>query len=135
MKPSEKILIENCLGKSNKALQDAYANIEVSLSVAQNRAYYAVFYIVLALGYIDGFVTGKHHQLMGWFNKKYIYQDKVFDSSLAKIYNTLMINREKSDYDVTQNPTREDVMKDVDSAKVFIEAVMPYIHKRLEEIP
>jgi len=134
MKQYEKILIENCLEKANKALQDAYSNMDVSLSVAQNRAYYAIFYIVLALGYIDGFTTGKHHQLMGWFNKKYVYQDKVFDSSLAKIYNTLMINREKSDCDVTQNPVRADVIKDIDSAKVFIETVMSYIHKRVYEI-
>jgi len=131
MTQHNKVLIEHSLEKALKSLDDACKNIDISLSVAQNRAYYAVFYAVLALGYLDGYTTGKHHQLMGWFNKKYVYQDKVFDSSYAKIYNTLMINREKSDYDVTQIPVKETVEKDIASAKVFVETVSLYIEKQL----
>lgn len=131
MTQHNKVLIEHSLEKAVNALDDACTNIDISLSVAQNRAYYAVFYTVLALSYLDGYTTGKHHQLMGWFNKKYVYQEKVFDSSYAKIYNTLMINREKSDYDVTQIPVKEAVEKDIKSAKVFVETISIYIQSRL----
>jgi len=58
--------------KSDQALETGIKLLEIDLQTAQNRIYYAVFYLVLALGYLDGFTTGKHHQLMGWFNKKYI---------------------------------------------------------------
>jgi len=133
MKQHKEILAQIAVEKSETALRDACNNIDISLFVAQNRAYYAIFYIVSALAYLDGFTTSKHKQLMGWFNKKYIHEEKVFDSSLTKIYSTLMINREKSDYDVTENPTKEQVLKGIESARIFIEIVKTYILEKLRE--
>ena len=106
--------------------------LPVLTPVAQNRAYYAIFYIVMALGYLDGFTTGKHHQLRGWFNK-YIYETKKFAPIMSKIYGELMLNREKSDYDILENPTREDVLQDLEKAKLFIDTVKPYVLQRLAE--
>jgi uncharacterized protein (UPF0332 family) len=51
--------------KSDQAFETGIKLLEIDLQAAQNRIYYAVFYLVLALGYLDGFKTGKHHQLMG----------------------------------------------------------------------
>ena len=94
--------------------------------------YYAVFYIVLALAYLDGFKTGKHHQLMGWFNKEYIYKNKIFDTKFKNIYQTLMANREKIDYDVSSVPQKDNVEKDFEEAKFFVETVKNYILERIK---
>ena len=89
-----------------------------------------MYSIVLALAYLDGFVTGKHHQLMGWFNKEYIYKNKIFDTKLKTIYQTLLANREKFDYDVSKNPEKDRVEKDFEDAKFFVETVKQYIFKK-----
>ena len=126
MQPNE-LLIKNCIEKADEALTDAKNNINLSLRLVQNRIYYAIFYVVLALAYLDGFATGKHHQLMGWFNKEYIYKNKIFDTKLKTIYQTLLANREKFDYDVSKNPEKDRVEKDFKDAIFFVETVKQYI--------
>jgi uncharacterized protein (UPF0332 family) len=132
MKRHKAVLVKNSLHKSEQALKSSELNLANNLlTEAQNRAYYAVFYVVLALGYFDDFATSKHHQLMGWFNKKYIYEQKTFDPSIIRIYNRLIRNRETFDYDVSQNPTKENTVKDIEDAKLFIDIVKTYILKNL----
>lgn len=128
----EKMLVKNSIEKAEEALSAAQNNMKFSLRTAQNRNYYAVFYIVLALAYLDGFQTGKHHQLMGWFNREYIYQNKIFDSKLNEIYRILISNREKFDYDVSEEPIAVDVEKDFQRAKFFVETVKEYIIKKMD---
>lgn len=116
-------------------MKSSYKYLEDSLTGSQNRAYYAVFYIVTALAYLDGFIPliKSHHKLMGYFNKNYVYQNKTFNSSLTKIYKELILNREKSDYDFLFKITKEQVLISIEEAKKFIEVVKPYILKRLSE--
>ena len=125
-------LINNCIEKAKIALADSERNMSESLYVAQNRNYYAVFYIVLALAYLDNFQTGKHHKLFGWFNKEYIYTNKIFDIKLKDIYQILLINREKTDYGLTEEPVREQAEKGLIDAKIFVKTVEKYILKRLK---
>ena len=133
MKLHKTILAKNSLDKSEQALKNAELSFNNDFfTEAHNKVYYSVFYLVLALGYLDEFVTGKHHQLMGWFNKKYIHELKLFDFKIVKIYNTLIRNRETFDYDVSQKPTKESVIKDIEDAKSFIDTVKPYVIKKLE---
>lgn len=126
------ILINNCIEKSKIALSDSEKSLEFSVYVSQNRNYYAIFYIVLALAYLDGFQTGKHHKLFGWFNKEYIYANKIFDINLKEIYQTLMANREKTDYGVNEIPTKEQAERGLADAKIFVETVEGHILKRLK---
>jgi hypothetical protein len=70
MQPDKIEMIKYSLEKAEQAIASAKINIKSEfLSDAPNRIYYAAFYSVLALGYLDDFVTSKHSQLMGWFNK------------------------------------------------------------------
>lgn len=130
----KKTLIENVLIKSKEALQDAEEVVKIRPSLAQNRAYYSIFYMVLALGYLDEFTTGSHHKLLGWFNKNYIYENKIFDSQLSKIYNNLLLNRETADYDYIKKSDKEAALKDIEAAKSFVNIVEPYILERFKEI-
>lgn len=127
MEQHKDLLIKNSIAKSEQALVTAEKNLEIDLTTAQNRSYYSIFYIVLALAYSDDFVTGKHHKLMGWFNKKYIYENKIFEPELNKIYQKLLQNRENFDYSVTDYPNYETVKADIKDAKYFVETVKEYI--------
>lgn len=42
------------------------------LTIAVNRIYYGMFYMILALALKHEFKTSKHQQLIGWFNKSFI---------------------------------------------------------------
>lgn len=127
------ILAQVAVEKSDEALKTSYKTLDINLNTAQNRAYYAIFYLVSALSYIDDFVSKSHHFLQGQFNKRYVYEQKLFESSLSKIYKTLIANREFSDYNFTAKLNREGVLKDIEDAKNFIETVKPYVLKRLKE--
>jgi len=133
MQQRREILAKISVEKFDKALKMSFVTIDESLTTAQNRAYYAVFYIVSALAYLDDFVSKSHHYLLGQFNKRYIYEQKLFDKSLIKIYKNLIENRESSDYDFTYKLTKENVLKDIEDAKIFIETIKSYILQRLEQ--
>lgn len=128
-KDMAKIAIE----KAEEALKASYDNLDINLTVAQNRAYYSIFYMVMALAYLDDFITKSHHKLMGEFNRRYIHQEKVFDKSLFKIYKVLIKNRELSDYDFTYKLEKESVLQNIEDARTFIEAVKPYVLNKIDD--
>lgn len=129
MKQHKDTLIKHSIEKSENAIDTAEKNLDIDLTVAQNRAYYAVFYIVLALAYLNDFQTGKHHQLLGWFNKKFIFESKIFEQDLSKIYQKLLLSRENFDYNVSEYPQYEEAKKSIENAKYFVEKVKEYILK------
>ena len=78
MPEQNELLVQNCIVKSKEALSDAIAVLAIGRkSLALNRQYYAIFYAAMALGHRNGFVTGKHMQLLGWFNKKFVHEEKI----------------------------------------------------------
>lgn len=67
------------------------------LSAAVNRVYYSMFYALSALAISDGFQTGKHAQLIGWFNREYIKTGKI-ESRYSKIISQAFDKRMLGDY-------------------------------------
>jgi len=83
MTPHKENLIKLAIEKSKKALQDAQECVKDNrLETALNRAYYSVFYSVTALAKKYDFSTSKHSALMGWFNKKFVHETKMFDKKM-----------------------------------------------------
>jgi hypothetical protein len=62
-----------------------------------NRVYYSMFYALSALAIAEGFQTGKHAQLIGWFNKTFIKTGKV-DRRYSKIISQAFDKRMLGDY-------------------------------------
>ncbi|MDR3243183.1 MAG: HEPN domain-containing protein [Elusimicrobiota bacterium] len=125
MQPSKEILIKLAIEKSQKALKDAELTLNnKSIETALNRTYYAIFYIVTALAHKYNFTTAKHSTLRGWFNKKFVYEDKIFDAKMAKVYKETFIYRQKSDYDITYIPNEESAKDLLCEAKNFVEIVL-----------
>lgn len=130
MQPENKeIIIYNWLMKADEALEEAQKAVSSeSFSSAQNRIYYAIFYSVMALGYSKDFITSKHSQLLGWFNKTFIKED-IFDKSLAKTYKIAYEDRMKSDYTFTYKPTKERTLQAYNNANKFVSEIKVYILK------
>jgi uncharacterized protein (UPF0332 family) len=121
-------LARNFLEKSSKSLDDAHFCLNNErFNLAQNRIYYSIFYIVMALGYTDDFITSKHKQLLGWFNKTYIHERKIFQKELFKIYENAYNNRMESDYSPSVKITKDDVEKNLSDAVYLIEEVKKYL--------
>jgi len=94
----KRILIENQIRKAKDTIIDAKIAFENDrFRNTLNRNYYAIFYIVTALAYKYDFITSKHKQLMGWFNKNFI-KDNILDRKLGEIYKIAFDNRQDSDY-------------------------------------
>ena len=128
MKQPDEELVELAVEKSKKALQDAEMNINNnSLENALNRIYYSIFYIVTALAYKNNFGTSKHYQLRAWFNKKFIYEEKVLDKVMYKIYDETFEYRQRSDYDIRYVATLEKTKDLLADAKKFINEVLKII--------
>jgi uncharacterized protein (UPF0332 family) len=84
--------------------------------------------MVIALGYKYNFVTAKHSQLKGWFNKKFIYEEKVFDKRLAKIYQEAFEVRQESDYQIVDfNLENDEIKKLLSDAEEFTSIIKTHL--------
>ena len=120
--------IINVIKKSHEALLSAEFNFKNGYcETCVNRLYYAIFYIVSALAYKENFITSKHSQLMGWFNKNFVYEKRIFSEKVFAIYKEAFSNRQKSDYDFSYIPDKEEILMMINDTKYFIEEVERYI--------
>ena len=109
----KELLIKNWFLKSSEALEDARISLKNNrLSMTQNRLYYAIFYAVSALAQKNGFITAKHGQLLGWFNREFIKTGKV-ENKYGKLYTSCFDNRHRSDYTVEFIPDKESLIADI----------------------
>ena len=133
MEEHKKVLIDINIEKSDEAIESAEILLNNNKYIsALNRIYYSMFYIVSALARKHDFITAKHTSLIGWFNKKYVHEDKIFDSSLAKFFNDSFFRRQENDYeDKNKLPLPEVIREYLSDAKDFIEAVRKEIFKDL----
>ena len=121
-------LTKHFLEKSHAALKAAQDNIDCNNNeTVINRSYYAIFYAVSALACKYNFATSKHSQLMGWFNKKFIYEESVFDDKMLKIYNDIFNYRQRSDYNAMYVPDTALVQDILSDAKLFVEKIETFI--------
>jgi uncharacterized protein (UPF0332 family) len=100
------------------------------LRLAENRIYYAIFYIVHALSITKGFSTSKHTTLKGWFNKEFIFTGKI-DQKFYKIYNRAFDKRQEGDYDDFVTFEKEEVREDLKNMKLFLEELKNFINNTI----
>jgi uncharacterized protein (UPF0332 family) len=95
---------------------------------AINRIYYGMFYALLALGSANRFETSKHAQLIGWFNRNFIYEGKI-DARYGRIINKAFNRRTKGDYDTFVEFEEEIVIEMYAEMNDFIGEIESYIRK------
>jgi len=92
------------------------------LRLAVSRIYYGMFYAVSALAVIHNFKTSKHQQLIGWFNKEFINQNK-FPTEYGKFFRDAFSRRSDVDYGDIVAYQIEEVQEWFEQMKIFINAV------------
>jgi uncharacterized protein (UPF0332 family) len=65
---------------------------------AVNRIYYSMFYALSALAISEGFTSGKHGQLIGWFNKHFV-KTGIVDSRYSRMISRSFSKRMDGDYE------------------------------------
>jgi uncharacterized protein (UPF0332 family) len=111
----------------NYRLQQAKETIEVveiliaseKYPAAINRIYYGMFYALLALTVKYDFESSKHKQLIGWFNKEFLWTGKV-EQNFGKILMRAYESRTTGDYDTFVEFEKNDVVQLFEEMKQFI---------------
>lgn len=116
-------LIQHKLEKANETIADVKFLIEHDkLTIAVNRSYYGMFYVLSALALKHRFTTTKHKQLIGWFNKTFVKTNRV-DRKFGEIIHNAFDQRSKSDYDDFVTFSKDEVDQLFEEMKAFIHAI------------
>jgi uncharacterized protein (UPF0332 family) len=126
-------LIKYRIQRCEQTLKEAkWAMDKNTLPLAENRIYYAIFYIVSALALKFDFSTSKHSTLRGWFNQMFL-KTKAIDLDFGKTYSTAFEKRQKADYDDFVTFTTEEVSSDLRNAKKFVKQVKRMIQEATKD--
>ena len=95
-----------------------------------NRAYYAMFYAVLALLIFEPYASSKHSGVLVYFNKRFVKRD-IFSEELGRILNKAFEMRQRGDYREYIDLTYEAVRPFLEGAKQFIEEVRKHLDREV----
>lgn len=95
-----------------------------------NRAYYSLFYMLLALFLKTGVnvKTSKHIGVISSFDKEFVLTKKI-DKSYSKIIHKVFNIRQKGDYKELVKLSTEDAAEIVKLAREFLEGIKEFINK------
>lgn len=128
--PDRDSLIRYRLEQAYETVADVALLIENNrLRSAINRIYYGMFYALLALGTAYRIETSKHAQLIGWFNKTFIYEG-IFPKDLGRILNKAFNRRTKGDYDTFITFEKDVVIEMHQEMQVFIDTIRSFLDER-----
>lgn len=93
-----------------------------------NRAYYAVFYCVLALYLKTGITTktSKHSGIIGIFDKEFIMSGKL-DKTNSQIFHSLFDDRQEFDYKEQSVATNDQAELALKNAGIFLLSIKQYM--------
>jgi uncharacterized protein (UPF0332 family) len=92
-------LISHRIERAKETAGDAHLLYENNKYLsAVNRIYYAMHHALYALALKNNYITGKHGQLIGWFNKTYV-KTGLIDAKYSRIITRAFEKRMDSDYD------------------------------------
>lgn len=118
------------LQEAEETLEDAKQMLEGNCSPRSivNRAYYAMFYAVLALFIRFETVhrTSKHSGIIGIFNKEFIHTGKI-EIRFAKMLNKVFEARLEGDYKGLVELTHDHSQDAVEKAREFVTAIKELI--------
>ena len=130
MKPEDVgILVRYRMEQARTALDDAQFLLDGGRSPQSviNRAYYAMFYSVLALLQTIGKVPGKHTGAIGLFDTEFVMKD-IFTKEMSRTLHKGFELRQVSDYTVPERCSPESAREFLGNAVRFVESVEAYFN-------
>lgn len=98
------------------------------LKAANNRAYYSIYYALTAVLCLEPIAFKKHKDTIGYFNKNYVHTGK-FPREIGKAIAKAAKVRHASDYDEFYIASKDEALKQIQTADMLITAVSDYIEK------
>ncbi len=95
---------------------------------AVNRAYYAMFYAVLALLAKEGKGTSKHSGAIAMFDEIFV-KTKVFPKTMSKQFHDAFEQRQTGDYKTLVVISRETAHEIIKSSRQFVTAIKAHLEK------
>jgi uncharacterized protein (UPF0332 family) len=121
-------LIAFRLAQAEESLKEARILTQASLwRGAINRAYYAMFYVVLALAVIKQQPTSKHSGVLAFFDRDYV-RTGIFPKELSRYLHFAFERRQNSDYGEVFTANQEEADQAIVEAEEFVEKVKDYLH-------
>lgn len=125
METSEAVRIR--VGQAQETLKEAEALKEHDLwRGVINRAYYSMFYAVLALAASKGVVVSKHSHAISFFDKEFV-RTGTFPKELSRFIHYGFDRRQTSDYGEVWEIERGEAEIALSDAKVFVEKICGYL--------
>ena len=119
----KKVLTKLHLEKAHACLLDGEQLVAMnSISAAANRFYYAVFHAIHALFVANGIISRSHHGTNAQFHQHFI-KIGLIDPKFGHFIAVMENMREKADYDVIYDVSRED-----------LEALKPLAYELINQI-
>ena len=120
-------LIQVRLQQAKDSLKEAEVLFHNSLlRGTMNRAYYAMFYSILALGAQRQETTSKHSGVIAFFNREFV-KTGVFPKGLSRSLHLAFQRRQENDYGDLISVDEEEAHQAILEAKTFIESVEKYL--------
>jgi uncharacterized protein (UPF0332 family) len=117
------------LEQANEALAAAAVNLTNALErSAINRAYYAMFYAVLALLASRTIETSRHTGAIAQFDLLYV-KPEVFRADLSRWLHKAFLHRQAADYGAEQTLTRPEIEALIAQAREFVAEVRGYFNR------
>ena len=120
-------LLKYRMTQAHDTLQEAEILLEKhSLRGAINRAYYAMFYALLALLATKRLGTSKHSGAIGLFDREFV-KPGLFPKEMSKSLRIAFDRRQTGDYGEIIEFDEEIAQETIDSAKSFISEIEKYL--------
>jgi uncharacterized protein (UPF0332 family) len=134
---NQNILIAHRLTQATETLEEAVFLLEggKSLRAVTNRAYYSMFYAMLALLIDEPFASSKHSGVLSYFNRRFI-REGIFPEEIGRAINRAFELRQQGDYRENVELTLEQVKPLIEAATTFLEMVKAYMpEKQAQQFP
>jgi len=97
---------------------------------AVNRSYYAIFHCMRSVLALEGKDFSKHSGVSAYFRKEYI-KTGIFDIELSDIIKEAFDVRSDSDYDDYYLISKEEVLEQIENARLFYQKVSEYLKQKI----
>ncbi len=134
MNEGMKTLIIYRIEQSEQAMKDANILLDMNGSTRSvvNRAYYGMFYAVLALLVTLGKGSSKHSGVIGLFDAEFVKKG-IFHKEMSRALHQAFDLRQMSDYRELVEVSIDDAKELLQGAKRFVDEVRGYILKETNE--
>jgi uncharacterized protein (UPF0332 family) len=123
-------LVQLRLKQAQETLVDARTLLEAGRTPRSvvNRAYYAMFYSVMALLQAIGKAASKHAGAISLFDKEFVHTG-IFPLAMSRSLHEAFDERHESDYETVKTATRDEAADLLAQAEKFVERVSAHLER------